>query len=154
MAIRNAGCNLNGLIHHSDRGCQYCCEKYVKLLQDNGIMISMTECGNPRENAVAERVNGILKMEWLNDEHFHSVADARIRIAQVIDIHNNERPHLSLNYATPNQAYSMTGEQVKKWKNYYKSKQSHKSDDNIILSLTNDVRTDSGTSGLCTQKSI
>lgn len=154
MAIRNAGCNLKGLIHHSDRGCQYCCEKYVKLLQDNGIMISMTECGNPRENAVAERVNGILKMEWLNDEHFQSIADARIRIAQVIDIYNNERPHLSLNYATPNQAYSMTGEQVKKWKNYYHSMQSHKSDDNIILSLTNDVRTDSGTSGLCTQKSI
>ena len=64
MAIRSAGCKLDGLIHHSDRGCQYCCEKYVKLLQDNNIMISMTECGNPRENAIAERVNGILKMEW------------------------------------------------------------------------------------------
>ncbi|MDD6773870.1 MAG: IS3 family transposase [Bacteroidales bacterium] len=61
MAIRNAGCDLKGLIHHSDRGCQYCCEKYVKLLQDNGIEISMTQDGNPRDNAIAERVNGILK---------------------------------------------------------------------------------------------
>lgn len=148
MAIRNAGCKLDGLIHHSDRGCQYCCEKYVKLLQDNNILISMTECGNPRENAIAERVNGILKMEWLNDEHFYGIEDARIRIAQVIDIYNNKRPHLSLNYATPNQAYIMEGEQTKKWKNYYKTNKSPEKDEEIILSLTTDVRTCLQTSGL------
>lgn len=67
----------HGLIDHSDRGCQYCCDKYVKLLQDNRILISMTESGNPRENAIAERVNGILKTEWLNDEHFAGINDAR-----------------------------------------------------------------------------
>lgn len=83
----------------------------------------MTECGNPRENAIAERVNGILKTEWLNDEHFHSIADARNRIYEVIDIYNNKRPHLSLNYATPSQAYMMVGEQTRKWKNYYKTKE-------------------------------
>lgn len=148
MAIRNAGCKLDGLIHHSDRGCQYCCEKYVKLLQDNRILISMTECGNPRENAIAERVNGILKMEWLNDEHFCSIADARTRISEVIDIYNNKRPHLSLNYATPNQAYMMVGEQARKWKNYYKSKENPEKTEEIILSLTNDVRTNLQTSGL------
>lgn len=148
MAIRNAGCKLDGLIHHSDRGCQYCCEKYVKLLQDNNILVSMTECGNPRENAIAERVNGILKMEWLNDEHFYGIEDARMRIAQVVDIYNNKRPHLSLNYETPSQAYLMVGEQTRKWKNYYKTSKSPEKDEEIILSLTTDVRTNLQTSGL------
>ena len=107
----------------------------------------MTECGNPRENAIAERVNGILKTEWLNDEHFVGLFDARNRIAQVIDIYNNKRPHLSLDYATPNQAYSMKGEQKRNWKNYYKSQSSEK-DEEIILSLTTDVRTNHLVSGL------
>ena len=148
MAMRNVGCNLNGLIHHSDRGCQYCCERYVKLLQDNGILISMTECGNPKENAIAERVNGILKMEWLNYENFTGIVDARIRIAQIIDIYNTRRPHLSLNYSTPNQAYAMVGEITKKWKNYYKIDGSPKKKDDIILSLTTNDRTSHQTSGL------
>ena len=108
----------------------------------------MTECGNPRENAIAERVNGILKMEWLNDEHFYGIADARMRIAQVIDIYNNKRPHLSLNYVTPSQAYLMVGEQTRKWKNYYKTNKSPEKDEEIILSLTTDVRTNLQTSGL------
>lgn len=148
MAIRNVGCKLDGLIHHSDRGCQYCCERYVKLLQDNRILISMTECGNPRENAIAERVNGILKTEWLNDEHFVDINDARKRIAEVIDIYNNKRPHLSLDYATPSQAYQMHGEQHRVWKNYYKTKESPDKDEEIILSLTTDVRTGLQTLGL------
>ena len=131
-----------------DRGCQYCCEKYVKLLQDNGMMISMTECGNPRENAIAERVNGILKSEWLNDERFSGISDARIRIAEIIDIYNNKRPHLSLGYATPAQASLMVGEQTRKWKNYYKTKESPEKTEEIILSLTSDVRTNLQTSGL------
>lgn len=107
----------------------------------------MTECGNPRENAIAERVNGILKMEWLNDEHFLSISDARIRIAEVINIYNNKRPHLSLNYATPKQAYTMVGEQTKKWKNYHKSKESPEKSEEKNLSLTTDVRTNLQTSG-------
>lgn len=120
MAIRNAGCNLKGLIHHSDRGCQYCCEKYVKLLQDNEIEISMTQDGDPRDNAIAERVNGILKTEWLYDDHFVGFEDAYKRVAEVINIYNNKRPHLSLNYKTPAEAHLETGEQVRVWKNYYK----------------------------------
>ena len=121
MAIRAAGCDLTGLIHHSDRGCQYCCEKYVKLLQDNGVLISMTQDGDPRDNAIAERVNGILKTEWLYDDHFKGFQDAYVRVAQVINLYNNKRPHLSLNYQTPAQAYLETGAQVRVWKNYYKS---------------------------------
>lgn len=122
MAIRNAGCDLTGLIHHSDRGCQYCCERYVKLLQDKNISISMTQGGDPRDNAIAERVNGILKSEWLNDECFSGINDAYKRIAQVIEIYNKHRPHLSLNYKTPLVAHWETGVQHRKWKNYYKSK--------------------------------
>ena len=121
MAMRNAGCGLTGLIHHSDRGCQYCCEKYVKLLQDNGVKISMTQGGDPRDNAIAERVNGILKTEWLNYERFEGFTDAQRRIAQVIEIYNTRRPHLSLGYKTPAQAYTEVGEQVRVWKNYYKA---------------------------------
>ena len=120
MAIRNAGCDLKGLIHHSDRGCQYCCEKYVKLLQDNGIEISMTQDGDPRDNAIAERVNGILKTEWLYDDHFIGCEDAYRRIAEVINLYNNKRPHLSLNYKTPAEAHLETGEQKRVWKNYCK----------------------------------
>ena len=137
MAIRSVNCKLDGLIHHSDRGCQYCCEKYVKLLQDNGIQISMTQGGNPRDNAIAERVNGILKTEWLNDEHFESFNDAYKRIGEVINIYNNKRPHLSLNYKTPSQAYTEVGKQMRVWKNYYKA---NKPEDvnNVILELTNE----------------
>ena len=120
MAIRNAGCDLKGLIHHSDRGCQYCCEKYVKLLQNNGIEISMTQDGDPRDNAIAERLNGILKTEWLYDDNFIGFDDAYRRVAEVINLYNNKRPHLSLNYKTPAEAHLETGEQKRVWKNYYK----------------------------------
>ena len=139
MAIRNAGCDLKGLIHHSDRGCQYCCEKYVKLLQDNGIEISMTQDGNPRDNAIAERVNGILKTEWLYDDHFIGFADAHRRVAEVINLYNNKRPHLSLNYKTPAEAHLETGEQKRVWKNYYKGNKPEEVE-NVINELTSGCR--------------
>ena len=134
MAIRNTACDLTGLVHHSDRGCQYCCERYVKLLQDNHIEISMTQSGDPRDNPYAERLNGILKSEWLNDEKFLGFRDAYLRIGKVIDIYNTKRPHLSLNYQTPAQAYTQSGEQIRKWKNYYKSK-SQEDERNTILGM-------------------
>ncbi len=122
MAIRGAGCSLDGLIHHSDRGCQYCCEEYVKLLQDKNIEISMTENGDPLENAVAERVNGILKMEWLHRETLRDLSHARKRVAEIINLYNNKRPHLSIDYLTPNEAHGLEGEIRKRWKNYYKQR--------------------------------
>lgn len=140
MAIRNAGCSLKGLIHHSDRGCQYCCEKYVKLLQDNGIEISMTQSGDPRDNAIAERVNGILKTEWLYDDHFIGMEDAYKRVAEVINIYNTRRPHLSLDYKTPEQAYTETGVQKKVWKNYYKGNKPEQVA-TVIANLTSGCRT-------------
>ncbi len=139
MAIRNAGCSLTGLIHHSDRGCQYCCDRYIKELQKNDILISMTENGDPLENAVAERVNGILKMEWLNAETFKNQMDVRSRVAEVVNLYNTRRKHLSLGYKTPDQAYGMTGEQRRCWKNYYK--QSSLNDEKMLATLTSPVRT-------------
>ena len=120
MAIRNAGCSLTGLIHHSDRGCQYCCERYVSLLKSSGILISMTQSGDPLENAVAERVNGIIKNEWLTHENIMDGNIALKRISEIVNIYNNIRPHASLNYLTPESAYTENGILKKRWKNSYR----------------------------------
>lgn len=106
------------LIHHSDRGLQYCAAKYVTLLRRNGISPSMTEKGDPRENAVAERVNGILKEEFLKYESVNGRNVDGI-IACIIRSYNELRPHLSLGYTTPEEAHKMTGPQPRLWKNYY-----------------------------------
>ena len=119
MAIRNAGCSLTGLIHHSDRGCQYCCERYVSLLKSSGILISMTQSGDPLENAVAERVNGIIKNEWLTHENIMDGNIALKRISEIVNIYNNIRPHASLNYLTPESAYTENGILERRWKNSY-----------------------------------
>ena len=119
MAIRNAGCCLTGLIHHSDRGCQYCCERYVSLLKSSGILISMTQSGDPLENAVAERVNGIIKNEWLMHENIIDGNVALKRISEIVNIYNNIRPHASLNYLTPESAYTENGILERKWKSSY-----------------------------------
>ena len=120
MAIRNAGCSLTGLIHHSDRGCQYCCERYVSLLKSSGMLISMTQSGDPLENAVAERVNGIIKNEWLTHENIMDGNIALKRISEIVNIYNNIRPHASLNYLTPESAYTENGILERKWKNSYR----------------------------------
>ena len=105
QALRNAlshlGKNHKALIHHSDRGLQYCCTEYVRLLKENHIEISMTENGDPYENAQAERVNGILKEEYLNDYSIENLAQARLVLDFVIKIYNTERPHMSCSYKTP-----------------------------------------------------
>jgi len=106
LALNDSNANLNGLIHHSDRGIQYCCKEYVELLKTNSIRISMTENGDPYENALAERVNGILKDEWLNLERFHSFEYAENRINEVIKIYNEVRPHLSCGMKTPSQKHN------------------------------------------------
>jgi transposase InsO family protein len=105
QALKNALGDLQkkpiGLIHHSDRGLQYCSSGYVKLLKDHQIEISMTENGDPYENALAERVNGILKEEYLYDYSVDSLDQARLVLDFVIKIYNTERPHLSCSYKTP-----------------------------------------------------
>ena len=108
------------LIHHSDRGVQYCCDDYVNLLQSNEIRISMTENGDPLENAIAERVNGILKQELI----LEPLASFKIAEEQVIiacSTYNYLRPHNSINNLKPAIAHQQSGNLKRKWKNYYKS---------------------------------
>jgi putative transposase len=92
-------------IHHSDRGSQYCCHEYVKVLRDRGLSISMTEQNHCYENCYAERVNGILKNEFNLDWKFRTRAQARCAIAQAIQTYNAHRPHGSLQLRTPDQAH-------------------------------------------------
>lgn len=110
------------LIHHSDRGVQYCCLEYVSLLKNNNIQISMTQSGDPLENAIAERVNGILKAELLADR-YPSLAVAKKGIAQAVLIYNSLRPHSSCDMLTPQQAHQQTGDLRRRWKNYYKKRE-------------------------------
>lgn len=109
---------INNLIHHSDRGVQYCCDAYVKLLKDNGIKISMTENGDPLENALAERLNGILKSELL-EENYPSIEAVQQAVAIACSTYNYLRPHGSINNLKPADAHQLTGEIQKTWKNYY-----------------------------------
>jgi transposase InsO family protein len=109
-----------GLIHHSDRGIQYCCDDYISLLQKgkNPITVSMTENGDPLENAIAERVNGILKGELLQ-EHYRDFKLAAQDIKTAISTYNHLRPHSSIGYLKPVQAHQLSGSLPRKWKNYY-----------------------------------
>lgn len=110
--------DCENLIHHSDRGVQYCCDEYVKLLQSNNFKISMTENGDPLENPLAERVNGILKSELL-EEVFVDFKIAQQAIAVACSTYNHLRPHGSIDNLKPIEAHLRTGELNKRWKNYY-----------------------------------
>ena len=117
------GCSdCRGLIHHSDRGIQYCSLNYVDLLKRNFIKISMTEKGDPLENAIAERVNGILKEELL-EQKFIDFKTAQQCVAKAIIIYNALRPHSSCDMLTPQIAHLQTGKLKRHWKNYYKKKE-------------------------------
>jgi len=118
MAVSQLPVNTKRLIHHSDRGLQYCSSKYVSYLQKNEIRISMTENGDPYENSIAERINGILKTEWLYDIPLKNTAHAQKVIGSVIDIYNCERPHLSIEMLSPNQAHTTKGTLKRLWKSY------------------------------------
>lgn len=104
------------LIHHSDRGLQYSSAIYTKLLHDNKIKISMTEDSDPYENAVAERVNGILKDEFGLDKVFTNNLQMNRQVNESIALYNNLRPHLSVEMLTPNQAHKQRTINLKKWK--------------------------------------
>ncbi len=109
--------DLPGLIHHSDRGCQYCSAAYVKELKSRGIRISMTQSGDPLENPVAERANGILKTEWIYKTQIATRNACRELLERIINFYNTERPHMSIGMQTPEQAHFQTGEQKRCWKN-------------------------------------
>jgi len=119
MALNQLPKGIVNVIHHSDRGVQYCCDDYVKLLKKNHFQISMTENGDPRENAIAERVNGILKTEWLNLMKLGSIEQTTDELSQIIKTYNQCRPHGSLDMNTPEYAHYQNGDFKKHWKNYY-----------------------------------
>ncbi len=112
------------LIHHSDRGIQYCSHAYVKLLQDYNIKISMTESGDPLENALAERINGIIKEEYLETYDISNLKDAKKLLKSVVELYNTERPHMSISNLTPNIIHHSKNEikTERLWKNYYQKK--------------------------------
>ena len=120
MALNNKLYNQS-IIHHSDRGSQYCSHNYVDLLLKNNIAISMTENGDPYENALAERVNGIIKTEFNLYSSSLGFEQTGYQINKSIKSYNELRPHASCDYLTPNQAHLKSEKLNKRWKNYNRS---------------------------------
>jgi putative transposase len=126
MAIRSA-IRKKGqpLIHHSDRGLQYCCKDYTSLMEEHDISISMTEKGSPYENAIAERMNGILKHQFGLNQTFKSFRDASEAVRRAIEAYNDRCPHGSCNYLTPSIAHQQQGKLLSKWKQNNKETHVH-----------------------------
>jgi transposase InsO family protein len=118
MALKGAE-NISFLHHHSDRGLQYCCNEYIQILEEHEVRISMTESGDPRDNAIAERLNGIIKNEYLKSYKVNGLAEGKQVLDFVIRLYNDERPHMSLGYLTPNLIHSGKAKPDQLWKNYY-----------------------------------
>jgi transposase InsO family protein len=107
---------LRELVHHSDRGVQYCCNAYTEELKRYGIRISMTEDYKPTDNAIAERVNGTIKTEVIyRERRFKTIDDARERISSFIAFYNDLRPHSSIGMKAPSKAHKEHGEQQRMW---------------------------------------
>jgi transposase InsO family protein len=111
--------NTEGLIHHSDRGVQYCCRDYVDILKENKVKISMTQSGDPRDNAIAERVNGILKTELLAPV-FVDLEAARSGVEKAINIYNYLRPHSSISMLPPALVHGRELKVKRLWRSSYK----------------------------------
>jgi len=122
QALNNRQFPDRPLLHHSDRGIQYCSKAYVDVLIHHGCQISMTQNGDPYENAMAERINGILKQEWKLDQTFADFEQAKTAVEHAIYHYNHSRPHASCDYLTPIQAHQQTGPLLKRWKNKSKNK--------------------------------
>lgn len=108
MAIRNRCYPSHPLVHHSDRGLQYCSKEYISVAQNNNISISMTEQSDPYENALAERMNRTIKEEFCLDHILANKKQTILAVKEAIDLYNNYRPHQSLSMKTPNQQHQKT----------------------------------------------
>lgn len=128
------------LTHHSDRGAQYCCNQYTTLLKEKNIAISMTQNGDPLENAIAERLNGIIKQEYLDTKEIKIFADAQRMVSRAVFLYNTDRPHLSLGNQTPESIHNgqSTIPPKRIWKNYYSKKNTA---DNLIQDYQQPVNT-------------
>ena len=137
MAIQQAvamrgGESLKGLIHHSDRGVQYCCDAYVAMLHAHNISISMTEDYKPTDNAVAESVNGKIKVESVYRMSFNSFEHAYRVIERFIHFYNYRRPHMSIGYKIPAVVHLEQGEQKRLWKNKIYPKKETENENNVV----------------------
>ena len=103
------------LIHHSDRGTQYASAAYINVLKANNIVPSMTENGNPKDNAMAERINSTVKNELLHGRTFSSLKQVVDALRIAVKFYNSERPHSSLDWHTPDEAHQMQGEMKRHW---------------------------------------
>mgnify|MGYP000707641066 CR=1 FL=1 len=112
MAIKNRKYKYK-LLHHSDRGLQYCSDDYQEVLQKHNIKCSMTEAYDPYENAVAERINGILKQEFIGNTKNLDLVIMQKLIANSVDIYNRKRPHYSCDYSTPEQMHKQKNIKIK-----------------------------------------
>ena len=120
QALKSRMDKTQPLIHHSDRGVQYCCHAYVQLLQKQQIQISMTQTGDPLENAVAERIHKTIKEEFTDERqiNFCNIDKAKTEIKKFIEFYNRQRPHRSVQWLTPNAAHQCTGALKRVWKSY------------------------------------
>ena len=128
MALADRMYKDQPLIHHSDRGLQYCSDEYQEILKDNGVKPSMTEKYDPYENAIAERINGVLKQEFDIARNIKNLNVKMKLIKNAIEIYNNQRPHLSNQMLTPILMHKQDGIKRK----IYKSK---KLNNNSIVQL-------------------
>ena len=106
------------LIHHSDRGTQYASSAYINVLKANNIVPSMTENGNPKDNAMAERINSTVKNELLHGKTFTSLRQVTGALRKAVEFYNSERPHSSLDWHTPDEAHQMQGEMKRHWRSW------------------------------------
>lgn len=118
MALKCINGNNVNLIHHSDRGCQYASREYVNTLREHGIQVSMTESGDPKDNAQAERINNTVKNELLKGRIFRNIEEVITAVTLAVDFYNNRRPHMSVGMMTPTEAAKSTGDRDMRWKSY------------------------------------
>ncbi len=123
------------LIHHSDRGCQYASSEYIKLLNDMHILISMTDSGDPKDNAQAERINNTMKNELLKGMLFRNIDEVIAAVARAVDFYNNERPHMSIDMMTPATAAFCKGKIKKHWISYREKAICEKTHTSFCLTL-------------------
>ncbi len=119
MAKKNCIHNNNSIIHHSDRGIQYCCPDYTEFAKKHDFIMSTTQKYDPYENAIAERINGILKYEFGLRKTIANIEIARKMMKQAVDIYNNKRLHWSLDLNTPQKVHEEYNNQ--QYKNYRKN---------------------------------
>ena len=123
MALRNMS-QTRGCVHHSDRGIQYCSYDYTDYLHKNGMLISMTENGDPLENPIAERINRTIKEEFTEEKTltFSTYKEGKAKMVKIIKFYNRQRPHRSIEMLTPEMAHEKQGKLQRKWKAYYPKK--------------------------------